>query len=106
FRARDFARPDVPARDAGFYPGARLTTVAASQDSMAADTQLTGEYNYRVQKIYRLADGSLVGGAGYWARCYAGIKWLLEGAEGDPPKIKGASLLILRPDRTLWLVEN
>lgn len=65
---------------------------------MAADTQLTGDYKLRVQKIVRLPDGGVAGGAGVWHRAYAGMQWLAGGEQGEPPKIKGATLLILRPD--------
>lgn len=85
-----------------------MTTVVTSVASgtMAADTQATGHYNYRVQKIYRLPDGSLIGGAGDTQRCYAAIQWLLNGQPGDPPKIKGVSLMMLRPDGTIWLADD
>lgn len=89
-----------------YYGGCRLTTIAATATSMAADTQLTGDYKYRVQKIHRLPDGSLIGGAGRWTRAYAGIRWLMSGAEGDPPNIKGACLLILQPDSSIWIAEG
>lgn len=83
-----------------------MTTIAASVVGMAADTQLTGEYKFRVQKIFALPDGGIAGGAGDWVRAYAGLQWLLGGEVGDPPKIKGASLLILRPDGSLWIADN
>lgn len=83
-----------------------MTTIAANATGMAADTQLTGEYRFRVQKIYALEDGSIVGGAGDWARAYAAIQWLAGGCEGEPPRMKGAHLLILRPDGSLWIVDH
>lgn len=82
-----------------------MTTVAVKNGEMAADTQLTGCYSYRVQKIFRLQDGGLVGGAGTWNRAYAAIQWLIEG-QGDPPKFEDASLLILRPDGSLWMADD
>lgn len=83
-----------------------MTTIAANATGMAADTQLTGEYKFRVQKIHALADGSIVGGAGDWGRAYAAIQWLLGGCVGEAPRMKGANLLILRPDGSLWIVDN
>lgn len=73
---------------------------------MAADTQLTGDYRLRAQKIVQLQDGSLVGGAGTWHRCWAAMLWLLGGEQGDPPKLKDSCLLVMRPDGSLWVVEE
>ena len=83
-----------------------MTTVAAKDGCMAADTQLTGEYRFRAQKIVQLQDGTLVGGAGVWHRCWAAMLWLLGGEQGDPPKLKDSCLLVMRPDGSLWIVED
>lgn len=83
-----------------------MTTVAAKDGCMAADTQLTGEYRVRVQKIVQLPDGALVGGAGVWHRCWSAMLWMLGGEQGDPPKLKDSGLLIMKPDGSLWLVEE
>lgn len=83
-----------------------MTTVAAKDGCMAADTQLTGDYRLRAQKIVQLADGTLVGGAGTWHRCWAAMCWLLGGEQGDPPKLKDACLLIMKPDGSLWMAEE
>jgi hypothetical protein len=83
-----------------------MTTIAANESGMAADTQATGDCIYRVQKILRLPDGGIVGFCGITARGYAGAKWLADGEQGEPPKIKGAYLLILRPDKSLWMVDG
>jgi hypothetical protein len=83
-----------------------MTTIAAKDGCMAADTQLTGEYRLRAQKIVQLTDGTLVGGAGAWHRCWAGMLWMLGGEQGDPPKLKDACLLIMRPDGSLHLAEE
>lgn len=83
-----------------------MTTIAAKDGCMAADTQLTGDYRLRAQKIVQLADGTLVGGAGCWHRCWAAMLWMLGGEQGEPPKIKDAVLLIMRPDGSLWIAED
>jgi hypothetical protein len=83
-----------------------MTTIVADATGIAADTQCTGDCMYRVQKILRLPDGGVVGYCGDTARGYAAAKWMADGEQGDPPKAKGAYLLILRPDRSLWVVEG
>ncbi len=83
-----------------------MTTVAAKNGEMVADTQCTGDYTLRVQKIFRLQDGGVVGMAGNPARGYAAAQWMAAGEQGDPPKMKGASLLILRPDGSLWVADD
>lgn len=83
-----------------------MTTVAASNGCMAADTQLSGDYKLRAQKIVQLPDGTLVGGAGVWNRCWAAMCWLMGGEQGEPPKFKGSSLLIMRPDGALWMADE
>lgn len=83
-----------------------MTTVAAKAGQMAADTQLSGEYTMRVQKIMRLSDGSIAGGAGTWRNAYAALKWLDEGEKGDPPSLEDTDILLIRPDGSLWLAEG
>lgn len=87
-----------------------MTTLAVSKSIMAADTQLTdddGCVMYRVQKIDRLEDGSLVGGAGEWDRVYAYIQWLkLGNKEIPPPKLKGSTVVRLTPDGVIWFNEG
>lgn len=73
---------------------------------MAADTQATGDCIYRVQKVLRLPDGGVVGYCGVTARGYAAARWMAEGEVGEPPKMKGAYLLILRPDGSLWMADG
>ncbi len=83
-----------------------MTTIAAKAGQIASDTQATGDYMLRVQKIVNLPDGGVAGGCGHWSRAWAGLQWLVGGEEGPPPKIKGAALLIVRPDGSLWLAED
>lgn len=83
-----------------------MTTVAFRDGCMAADTQVTGDFVVRAQKIMRLPDGGVAGGCGLWSRAYAGLRWLADGEQGEPPKIKGATLLIAKADGSLWLAEG
>ena len=91
-----------------------MTVIAFKDGVMAADTQLT-QFNSRVraQKIVRLPDGGVAGGCGSWAAAYAGLKWLADGGSdtGDEgkkllPDIDEATILIARPDGSLWLLES
>jgi hypothetical protein len=83
-----------------------VTSVAANSTCMAADTQLTGPYTARVQKLVRLPNGGIAGGCGHWAKAWRGLQWLAGGEEGDAPSIKGADILILQPDGSLWVAEG
>lgn len=73
---------------------------------MAGDTQCSGDYTMRLQKVFRLPDGGVVGMAGKVAEAYAAVKWLLEGEQGEAPKFKGGCLLILSPDGLLWYADD
>jgi hypothetical protein len=74
---------------------------------VVADTQLTGgNYALRVQKIVRLPDGSVATGCGAWAKAYAGLKWLEQGMEGQPPDIDGATLAIVSADGSIQIAES
>ena len=83
-----------------------MTTIACKGGQMAADTQCTGDYVLRMQKIYKLPDGGIVGLGGVTGRAYAGVAWMLAGEVGDPPKMKGGALLILRPDGSIWVADD
>lgn len=87
-----------------------MTTIAvnAEEGVMAADTQVT-DYNLitRMQKIYKLRDGTLVGMTGEAAGGWRAIQWLLSESKDDkPPKFKNTQLVFLRPDRTIWVAEE
>lgn len=83
-----------------------MTTIAARDGIMAADSQCSGDYVLRVRKIHRLPDGSLVAGCGTSAAVYAAIQWAASGRQGDPPDIDGSRLLFLRQDGSLWLADG
>jgi len=73
---------------------------------MAADTQCTGDYIVRLQKVFRLPNGGVVGMSGKLTQSYSAVKWMLDGEQGDPPVFKGASLLIMQPDGSLSMVDD
>lgn len=83
-----------------------MTTVAARDGVMAADSQSTGDYICRVRKILRLPDGTLAAGAGTSAAVYAAIQWVIGGRQGDAPDIEGSCVLFLRPNGSLWLADG
>lgn len=83
-----------------------MTTIAARDGVMAADSQCTGDYISRVRKIHCLPDGSLAAGSGVSASIYAAIQWVISGRQGDAPDIDGSSILFLRPDGSLWLADG
>ena len=91
-----------------------MTVVAFREGVMAADTRLS-DFNSacRATKLVRLPDGGVAGGCGLWAAAYAGLKWLADGGSADGsegkallPDIDGATILIARPDGSLWLLES
>lgn len=85
---------------------------------MAADTLLSAHNaQNRVQKLFRLPDGGVAGGCGNWLNAYSCLKWLADG--GDPcgpdalrrekdhlPSVADATVLIARPDGSLWTLED
>lgn len=84
-----------------------MTTIAISDGVVAADTQLTdGNHVLRVRKLYRLPDGGVVTGCGDWKSAFAGIRWIVEGQRGDAPDLGEASVVIVRPDKTVWVAEG
>ena len=84
-----------------------MTTVAAKAGVFAADTQLSGGGTInRVSKLMRLPDGGVVGGAGTWHQAYQAMKWMAAGEHGDCPVFEDATLMIGKPDGSLWLAEG
>ena len=84
-----------------------MTTVAVHWPWFAADSQLTsGVMIQRVAKLFRLPDGGVASGAGDWAKAYRALKWLEAGEHGDCPEFEGASLIIGRPDGTVWQADD
>ena len=84
-----------------------MTTAAIADGVVAVDSQATGgNYSIRVQKLIRLPDGGVAVTCGVWKQGYAGLKWLAEGERGDPPEIDGATIAIVRPDKSIWIAED
>lgn len=84
-----------------------MTTIAISDGVVAVDSQLTGgNHVVRAQKLTRLPDGGVAVGAGLWRNAYAGLKWLADGEKGEAPDIDGATVVIVRPDGSIWIAEE
>jgi hypothetical protein len=94
-----------------------MTVIAFKDGVMAADTMLSAfNAQNRAQKIVRLPDGGVAGGCGQWNRAYSGLKYLADGGSLDdranprtpegPPNVEGASIMVAKPDGTLWLIED
>jgi hypothetical protein len=84
-----------------------VTIIACSLREMAADTlvQLDGHPNYHTTKIFRLEDGSIVGGAGSSPGLDEMLAWLKAGElRGNEPSCGGSdfTILRLRPDG-IWI---
>lgn len=88
-----------------------MTVIAFKSGIMAADTMLSGGNSQnRAQKLVRLPDGGVAGGCGLWRNAYSALKYLEEGGDADAtvgvPKVDDATILIARPDGSLWLIED
>ena len=84
-----------------------MTTCAVKAGVVAADTQLTsGNTIYRVTKLFRLPDGGVATGCGDWQEVYQALKWLEAGEHGDCPEFPDGTLMICRPDGSIWLADD
>ena len=94
-----------------------MTCIAFKDGVMAADTMLSSfNSQTRAQKIVRLPSGGVAGGCGLWRNAWAGLKYLADGGDPEgrpiprspegPPSVDEASILIAKPDGSLWLIEN
>jgi 20S proteasome alpha/beta subunit len=84
-----------------------MTTIAISGGVVAADTQATGgNYTVRMQKLARLPDGGVAVIAGSAADGYAALRWLMDGERGDGPEIDGSTIVIVRPDKSIWIADG
>jgi hypothetical protein len=85
-----------------------MTTIAWDGESIAADRRACGNAIMSVGKLFRLPDGSVLGGAGDYAEVVEVVAWVLDGCNPDArPRFadgEGSSLLLARPDGTAyWL---
>jgi hypothetical protein len=84
-----------------------MTTIAVHEGEVATDTQLTGgNYAVRVEKLVRLPDGGVAAAAGLWKAAWPGLQWLAAGEKGEAPDIEGATIVIVRPDHSVWLADE
>ena len=84
-----------------------MTTIAVNDGVVAVDSQVTGgNYAVRAQKLVRLPDGGVAAGSGLWRTAWAGLQWLVNGERGEPPDIEGAVIVIVRPDKSIWIAEE
>jgi hypothetical protein len=84
-----------------------MTTIAIKDGVVAADSQTTAHnYIFRAVKMVRLPDGGVAVKCGDASAGYAGLKWLAEGERGDPPDITGATVVIYRPDYSIWVADD
>ncbi len=84
-----------------------MTTIAIVDGEVVCDTQITSDnYPMRAVKLIRLPDGGVAACSGSSSRGYRALQWLADGAWGDPPEIKGATVAIVRPDKSIWLAEG
>lgn len=84
-----------------------MTTAAIADGVVAVDSQCTaGNYAFRIQKLLRLPDGGVAVCAGLAAAGFAGMKWVADGERGEPPDIEGATVVIVRPDHSIWLADE
>jgi len=89
-----------------------MTIIVAKDGIMCADSLCTiGSVGYPVAfpKIVRLADGSLLGGAGYAGDCWNAFEWFLAGSPAALPMLIGErgkdnelDLLMMKKDGSIW----
>lgn len=84
-----------------------MTTIAWDGTSIAADRLCGGRYT--VAKLWRLPDGSVIGGAGLYDDIVEVVHWLASGAREDEkprlaPREESSDLLLIDPEgRPHWL---
>ena len=85
-----------------------MTTIAWDGKSIAADKLCGGRYT--VNKIWKLPDGSVIGGAGLYDHIVEVVAWIAEGGNEDKrPKLpesqeEGSDLLLVDADgKAYWL---
>lgn len=91
-----------------------MTTIAYRDGELAADSQSTScsVATGSITKIARREDGTLCGATGDAAFNYAFCQWVLNGEQGEQPKITTdgdgdptSGGFIVRPDGSVWFYE-
>jgi len=88
-----------------------MTVIAYKDGVMAADTMIVGgNQKLRAQKLVRMPDGGVAGGAGRWSTAYAILKFIESGGDVFDSvasiDAEDAQVLIARPDGSLWLIDG
>lgn len=84
-----------------------MTTAAIADGVVAVDSQCTGgNYAVRMQKLTRLPDGGVAVAAGVASAGWAGLKWLADGEKGEPPEIEDTTIVVVRPDHSIWVADG
>ena len=89
-----------------------MTIIVADRRNrlMAADTLVTEDdlKVYHTAKIFRCADGALVGAAGENDACFAFLDWAVNGRKGKPTRqsFKGMTGMVLEPSGRLLRFEG
>jgi ATP-dependent HslUV protease subunit HslV len=89
-----------------------VTTIAYCDGVLAADTQMTCSdgSRWRVTKLERLPDGSIVGFSGDSKLIPRLVRWISRGMTArNRPRFKDddvAEVLLVKPDGTVWLVDT
>lgn len=87
-----------------------MTTVACDGKSMAGDGLETADntiVGYSVDKVFKLADGSILGAAGQSSDIKLFMDWLEDDDEDSkPPKVKDFAALVLDTDGQLFYYDD
>ena len=77
-----------------------MTVICCNRTTMACDTQTTEESGFitYTKKVFRLADGGLLGLSGDCEPIDRYLNWEQKGRKGRPPSIKHIDIIKLMPD--------
>lgn len=80
-----------------------MTTIVVTPQLMAADSQCSyGDTRQYARKIFRLKNGSIAGIAGDLSQGYELVRWLNDEVPNPPTKMDDCTVVLLRPDGTMW----
>ncbi len=84
-----------------------MTTVAWDGCTLAADTRITeGTLIQRGQKLFRLSDGRLFGGAGDLESIHVVVEYLESEADDKPDGLENFTALLIDTDGRAWRLES